>query len=423
MAALKVLISGGGVAGTSLAFWLTKLGHNVTVAEHFPSLRTTGLQIDLRGRGIEVLRRMGLEKAFREHAAPEEGGGFVDSKGRKRAYFGANKTGKGSQSFTSEFEIMRGDLCRIIHDATTGAKYIFGTSVASYKNTGSGVDVVFKNGETDTFDLMVGTDGVWSSTRKMMLGNEQAAAVWHSLHESAAYLTFPDPIKPGETYDATFYIATDKRTILLRRHNDTTRQLYLLLNRDDERLQKVTRGDVEAEKAAFKEIFADAGWRAPELLKQMQYSEDFYCERLGVVKSDVWSQGRVALLGDAAFAPGGSGMGTSCAMIAAYVLAGELSRSASEKTENIKVALKRYDETFRPFVDLVQKGADNSAFKWLMPSSRFGIEVFHLITTALMWLKIDMIVKFFMIETEEKWKLPEYEALREVEGEIRCGEE
>lgn len=224
MAALKVLISGGGVAGTSLTFWLTKLGHSVTVVEHFPSLRTTGLQIDHRGHGIEVRRRMGLEQAFQKHAALEEGGGFVDSKGRKRAYFGANKTGKGSQSFTSEFEIMRGDFCRIIHDATTGAKYIFGTSVASYKDTESGVDVVFKNGETDAFDLMVGTDGAWSSTRKMMLGNEGAAAVWNSLHESAAYLTFPDPIQPGETYDATFYIATGKRTMLLRRANDTTRR-------------------------------------------------------------------------------------------------------------------------------------------------------------------------------------------------------
>jgi 2-polyprenyl-6-methoxyphenol hydroxylase-like FAD-dependent oxidoreductase len=59
---MKVLIIGEGIAGNALAFWLSKLGHDVTVFEWFPSLRATGLQIDLRGHGIEVLRRMGLEK-------------------------------------------------------------------------------------------------------------------------------------------------------------------------------------------------------------------------------------------------------------------------------------------------------------------------------------------------------------------------
>jgi 2-polyprenyl-6-methoxyphenol hydroxylase-like FAD-dependent oxidoreductase len=54
---MKVLINGGGIAGNALAFWLSKLGHSVTVVERFPTLRTTGLQIDLRGHGIEVMKR------------------------------------------------------------------------------------------------------------------------------------------------------------------------------------------------------------------------------------------------------------------------------------------------------------------------------------------------------------------------------
>ncbi|KAM3414972.1 hypothetical protein BST61_g10109 [Cercospora zeina] len=433
MPSLKVLISGGGVAGTSLAFWLTKLGHHVTVVEHFPSLRTTGLQIDVRDEGIEVLRRMGLEKAFREHAAPEEGMQLVDSKGRKRVYLAANKSGKGSQTFTSEFEIMRGDLCRLIHDATDGANYVFGTSVASYKDTESGVDVLFKNGKAETFDLMIGADGVWSSTRKMMLGKQGAAVVWHPLHEAAAYLTIPDSMQPGQTYDADFYIAPDQRSILVRRHNPTTKQLYLLLNRDDERLQKTKRADVDAEKAAFAEIFADAGWKAPELLKAMQQSDDFYCERLGMVKMDTWYQNHVGLLGDAGYAPGGSGMGTTCAMIGAYVLAGEISqycRSVSSENDTsheglrngLPSALKAYDRTFRPFMDIIQKGAEGSIVSWLLPTSPFGIEVFHTIAEILMWLKIGTILQFFMIKTGEKWKLPDYEALREVEAELRANE-
>ncbi|RYO98383.1 hypothetical protein DL766_000797 [Monosporascus sp. MC13-8B] len=135
MAQLKVLTVGAGIAGNSLAFWLSKLGHNVTVVERFPSLRTTGLQADLRGHRIEVPRRTGLEKAFRSLAVPEQGIQIVDSSGRPRAYFPANnKSGQGRQAFTSDFEIMRGDLCRLLYDATKDrSEYVFGTSVEGFE--------------------------------------------------------------------------------------------------------------------------------------------------------------------------------------------------------------------------------------------------------------------------------------------------
>lgn len=73
MRTLRVLICGAGVAGNALAFWLSRQGHVVTIVERALSLRTTGLQIDLRGHGVTVLRRMGLEKAFRSLSVDEEG--------------------------------------------------------------------------------------------------------------------------------------------------------------------------------------------------------------------------------------------------------------------------------------------------------------------------------------------------------------
>ena len=134
MAPLKILICGGGLAGNALAFWLSKLGHDVTVVERWPSLRATGLQIDLRGSGIKVLKRMGLEEAFRARSVQEQGLEFVNSSGKQKAYFPANKTGQGLQSFTTDYEIMRGDLCRLFHDATKDrVKYIFGMTVKSFE--------------------------------------------------------------------------------------------------------------------------------------------------------------------------------------------------------------------------------------------------------------------------------------------------
>lgn len=429
MAPLRCLISGGGVAGTSLAFWLSKLGHDVTVVEQYPSLRTTGLQIDIRGHGIEVLRRMGLEPGFRERAAPEEGLQFVDSNGCNRAYMGANKTGKGSQSFTSDFEIMRGDLCRLIHDGTHGrARYIYGTSVDTYKQDGNGVSVTLKNGKTEHYDFWVGADGAHSATRKMVLGAEASDAAFHSLHENNAYMTFRSKMAEGERYVAQMYPAPGHRMVLVRRHSPDEKQLYLLLPGDDERLLKVKRGDVPAEKAAFAEIFAGLGWQTPALLEEMHKADDFYCERLGLVKLDQWVHGRIAFLGDSASSPGGSGMGTTSAMVGAYVLAGEIGRrcgrgddaSSSDDKDGSKAgaldaALASYDKTFRPFVTEVQKGVDSSHGNW-MPTSDFGLNVMHSLLWALMFLKIDKLVMWMFQGGSETYPLPDYAELREAQA-------
>lgn len=154
MAPLKVLICGGGIAGNALAFWLTKSKHDVTIVERYPDLRVTGLQVDLRGPGIEVLKRMGLDQKFRARAAKEEGMRVVSSSGGEWAYFPANKSGEGQQSFTSDYEIMRGDLTRLLHDASN-AKILFGTSIQNYVDKGDSVEVVFSDGRTEQFDLYV----------------------------------------------------------------------------------------------------------------------------------------------------------------------------------------------------------------------------------------------------------------------------
>ena len=81
MANLKVAVSGAGIAGHALAFWLSKLKYDVTVIERFTTPRASGLQIDLRGEEIELLRRMGLENQFRSNAVKGLGAQLVDSKG------------------------------------------------------------------------------------------------------------------------------------------------------------------------------------------------------------------------------------------------------------------------------------------------------------------------------------------------------
>ncbi|XXH00805.1 hypothetical protein Hte_007156 [Hypoxylon texense] len=419
---MKVLISGAGIAGNALAFWLSKLGHEVTVIEWFSNLRATGLQIDLRGPGIQVLRRMGLEEAFRAKAAPEHGFQIVDGSGRRRAYFPANKSGKGLQSLTSDFEIMRGDLCHLLHDATAGrAKYVFGTSIESFEQTDHVVEVRFTGGKTDTFDLVVGADGQWSKTRRMMLGPDVPDALLPlGGGVYTAYFTMPRPIEKGEGYIATAYIAPGRKGFFLRRHSPDTVQVYMGCTSDSEKLKNARRGDTQAEKEALAEFYRGGGWRTKEIVEAMMDAEDFYCERMCLVKLDSWSRGRVTLVGDAGYCPSATtGMGTTCGMVGAYILAGEIARHCGggasgdgNTKDGLATALRAYEEKFRPFMDQVQEGVASDTGMWgSMPSSAFGIGVLNCIMSLVSFLRIDLAKWFLKEDAVKDWKLPEYAEL------------
>lgn len=418
---MKVLISGAGIAGNALAFWLSKLGHDITVVERFPSLRATGLQVDLRGHGIEVMRRMGLEKAFRFKSAPEQGMQIVDSSGRRRAYFPANKSGKGLQSFTTDFEIMRGDLCRLMYDATKSrTRYIFGTSIESFeqKDNSSSVQVRFTDGTTGRFDLLVGADGQGSRTRKMMFGPDTADG-FHPLDNLyTSYFTIPRPIQPAEEYIATTYMAPGGRGVMIRRHSPTEIQVYLGLRTDSERLKSARQtGNVQEQKKFLAETYQGSGWQTEEILNSLLKEtdeKDFYCERMGIVKLDSWSVGgRVTLVGDAAYCPSANtGMGTTCSIVGAYILAGEIGRHCEgcDTDDGLATALEAYERRFRPFMEQVQKGVLEEK-GGMMPSSAFGIAILNYVMGVASFFRLDIIGRWFLKEDVKGWELPGYEEM------------
>lgn len=154
MAPLKIFICGAGIAGPALAFWLSKLAHDVTVVERFPSLRVSGQQLDLRGPGIPVMKRMGLEDLFRAQGISEAGMQFVDDHGKRKAFYPVNTSGQGLQSFTTECEIMRGDLCRMLYNlGKKRVKYVFGVHVESFEQDADSVSLKFSDGKEDRFHL------------------------------------------------------------------------------------------------------------------------------------------------------------------------------------------------------------------------------------------------------------------------------
>ncbi|KAK2017483.1 oxidoreductase [Colletotrichum eremochloae] len=421
MSSLKVLISGGGIGGPALAFWLAKLGHNVTIIERSNTLRIQGQQIDLRGEGVEVVRRMGLEQSIRAKAVNEAGLTFVNLQGKPRATFEANKTGVGRQSFTSEFEIMRGDLVRILFQKTKdlGVKYVFGTSIESFEQDSESVTVRLSDGTTSTYDLLVGADGQGSKTRQLMLG-PSAKDPFYDLGLHMAFYTVPK--WKTDTNYATVCVSTKKRVMMTRNDNPETTQAYLAICPTDEKIKKLlvdaeTSRDTSRQKQLWSEFFRDAGWQADRFVDALQeggVSDDFYSVNIGQIRMDKCYKNRVALIGDAGYAPSVlTGRGTTCAFVGAYVLAGEITKHCSESSgrvsDGVPAALEAYDKEILALMKTVQDIGFRPS--WLYPSSRWVIAILNSILWLVATLKIDKIFQRFQSDDIEGWKLPEYPGL------------
>lgn len=425
MATLKALIIGGGIAGPALAFWLAKAGHDVTVIERYPSLRAQGQQIDIRGQAISVVRRMGLLDQVRAKVVDEEGLRFEDVSGKSLAVFLANKTGKGAQSFTSEFEIMRGDLCRIFYEASRaqGVKYVFGKAPDRLTQDDDAVDVHFTDGTSDRFDLVVGADGQGSRVRKMIMSPEEEE--FKSLGCYISYFTIPRQAK--DTNMATV-CNVPSRCMTLRCDNPKTTQAYLAIippdKETDDRLQRALASrDVAKEKQLWTRLFQDAGWQAPRILDEMnraQTADDFYFQELGQVKSKTWYKGRVVLLGDAAHCPSPlTGLGTSSALVGAYVLAGEITKyrakGKEENAANLAAALRAYDEVLRPFVEKAQTLSPGVP-GLLYPKTWWGVWVLQLVLWLVALLRFDKLATLLGSDDVKGWELPDYPALHNRDG-------
>ncbi|MEU4237067.1 FAD-dependent oxidoreductase [Actinoplanes sp. NPDC026619] len=402
---MKILICGGGIAGQALAYWLARGGHRVTVVERFPGLRDTGAQVDLRGQGIDAIERMGLLDVVRSRLVDEAGVAFVNARGRARATIMANTSGRGRQSLTSEYEIMRGDLVRILHDATKDdAEYVFGVSADRFEQDGQRVVAHFSDGSSGEFDLLVGADGQGSRVRRAIQPAGSPEPYWRvGIHMAYWFV----PRIASDTNIRDTYLASAGRMIMRRSHNPADTQAYFVLREESAEASAVHRESTDRQKQFWAARFRDAGWQADRFIDGMATTPSFYSQEVLQVRTDTWSDGRVVLVGDAAHcASPYSGMGISGGLVGAYVLAGEINRNPRD----LPRALANYDTTLRPFVDAIQAGVKPNLLKLGMPTSRLGVEAFLDATALASFLRIpDLVARLSTEDRGGAWQLPKYE--------------
>ncbi|MEU6824924.1 FAD-dependent monooxygenase [Streptomyces atriruber] len=400
---LRVLVAGGGVAGQALAFWLTRGGHRVTVVERFPALRASGAQVDLRGQGIEAVERMELLEAVRGRLVDEAGVAFVDSHGKPKATIMANTSGRGRQTLTSEYEIMRGDLVRILNDATKDdAEYVFGKSVDGFDQDEHRVTAHFSDGTSGEYDLLIGADGQGSRIRRALLPDGFDPYWRIGMH--MAYWFVPRIASDTDIRDT--YMVPGGRQIMRRSHNATETQVYFVMREESAEASAIHRAPVEQQQKFWADRFRDAGWQTERFIQGMEGSPFFYSQEIAQVRTDSWSMGRVALAGDAAHcASPYSGMGISGGLVGAYVLAGEVNRHA----DDLPTALANYDRVLRPFVDRIQAEVNPRILRLGMPMNKRAISAFQNATALACFFRIpDLVARFSKEDRGGDWKLPVY---------------
>jgi 2-polyprenyl-6-methoxyphenol hydroxylase-like FAD-dependent oxidoreductase len=344
---MKVLISGAGIAGPALAYWLHRYGFDVTVVEADPVPRPGGQAVDLRGVAKDVVERMGLMNNVRERCIDERGFAYVDKRGRFKARMPADLFG--GEGIVAEIEIMRGDLSAVLLEATRDrVDYRFGERIV-------GIDgpQVRLTRSTETFDIIVGADGVHSGVRALAFGPEKDFV--HDLGASTAYFTVPDPGDLDHWFH--MYSAPGRRNAAIRPEHDGLAKAMLSV------------GAPVKDRRDLAAAFKDVGWRVPAMLDAMWGADDFVLDTIAQVKVDQWWRGRVVLLGDAAYCGSPlTGLGTSTSIVGAYVLAGELKANA----DKYEAAFRNYQEVMRAYVTEAQKLPPGGVNSYL-PKSRMMI--------------------------------------------------
>jgi 2-polyprenyl-6-methoxyphenol hydroxylase-like FAD-dependent oxidoreductase len=339
MATRRALISGASIAGPTLAFWLAEAGWDVTVVERAKTLRTSGYPIDIRGTAVEIVRRMGLHDdvvAARYRHVPVA---LLAPSGRRLTTVAFGDLINDADS--GDVELTRGALGEIMFHATAErATYLFGDSISTITQSDTGVDVTFVHHPPASFDVVVGADGIHSHVRSLTFGDE-GQFIQH-LGPSAAIWDLPaDRFEPGAGY---MYSHAGRTVVVERPTNGEPARAFLSFVHAAP--GSVNLRDTAEVTGAIRTAFAEDRWRTAEVIDTLPLAADVYVDTVSQIRMDRWSKGRIALVGDAAYAPAFlSGKGTSIAIAGAYVLAGELTRH-----DDPRQAFAAYEQRLRGYV-------------------------------------------------------------------------
>ena len=364
----KILISGAGIGGPCLAYWLLRYGFEPVLVERAATLRTGGYIIDFWGRGFDVADRMGLLPALRREGYEIDEIRIVDEKGRRTGGFSA----RALQSVLGDryLSILRSDLAKLIYESLDGkVRTIFGDTVTAIEQDDKGARVTFKHAPVEQFDLVIGAGGLHSAVRGLVFGPEGR------YEEFLGYYAAAFSVAGYPRRDAGAYVSSAPGRQVSRYSLRGDRTVFFFVFARDARLP-ISPNDPRAQKDILRKVFGQDGWECPDILRALEDCGDLYFDSVSQIHMPSWSQGRVALIGDACFCPSLlAGQGGALAMAAAYILAGELSKAGGDH----HIAFQAYEDILQPLMTGKQRSAKRFAGSFA-PKTNLGIFLRNRIT-------------------------------------------
>jgi len=401
---MRVLISGAGIAGPTLAYWLHRYGFEPTIVERAPKLRTGGYIIDFWGIGFDVAERMGLLQDIRREGYIVREVRVVGPDGKRVAGFSVESVARIANG--RYVSIPRGDLAALIYRSIQdNVESIFNDSIAAIEPKPGLALVKFDSGRVREFDLVIGADGLHSRVREIVFGPEK---------QFERYLGYK-----VAAFEVPGYRPRDELVYVM--HTDVGQQVGRFALRGDRTVfffifvdpSPAIPDDISNQKESLYRRFGNSGWECHHVLQALDSATDLYFDRVSQVKMEgaktSWSRGRVALVGDAAFCVSLlAGQGSGLAMAAAYILAGELHRAGGA----YQTAFAQYQKGFGPFAERMQRSALKFAGTFA-PRSRFSMAVRNAVMNL---LRVAWIADFAIgRDLGDHFRLPAYETEREVD--------
>ncbi|MDX3757965.1 FAD-dependent monooxygenase [Streptomyces sp. AK02-04a] len=350
---MRAVICGAGIAGLALAGRLhNALGWEVVVLEKAPCPRTEGYMIDFFGPGYDAAEAMGMLPWLEELSYPVSEAAFVDDSGQCRARLDYDRLARSLDGRL--LSIMRPDLELALRERLSFAVGLrFGVGPARIDPSTHGIRLTLTDGSTLDADLLVGADGLHSTVRAMVFGEEQRYVRYLGYHTAA--FTIDDPQVHAEL-GGRFCLtdSVDRQMGLYALRNGKVAAFAVHRSADPRRPDDA--------RAALYRGYGSLGWLVPRALAGCPPSARVYYDQVAQTDLPSWSRGRVVLVGDACQAVSLlAGQGASLAIAGAYVLADQLASA-----RRVEDALHGYERLWRPVVRDRQRAARRTA-RWFVP--------------------------------------------------------
>jgi 2-polyprenyl-6-methoxyphenol hydroxylase-like FAD-dependent oxidoreductase len=390
-----VLISGLGIAGPTLAFWLRAAGFRPTLVEQAPALRDGGYVIDFWGLGYDIAERMGLRDAINDMGYHMREMRIVNEQGKRVAGFGTRvfRELTGGHYVTIPRSVLSRLLVERIKDST---EIIFGDQICDLRQQADRVEVRLADGGERTFNLVVGAGGLHSKVRRLALGPDERFEK-HLGYMVAAFET--TGYRPRDENVYVMYSFPGHMVGRVSLRDDRTLFLFVF---SAEAAALVTPPEAQQQKAILRARFGGKGWECSQILEALDRTDDLYFDRVSQIRMPRWSQGRIALVGDAAYCVSlVAGQGSALAMTGAYVLAGELASACGQHVEGFA----NYEKVLRAFIDAKQQGAERFAGAFA-PKTWWGLFLRNQVIKA---AAVPGIARFaFGRDIVDRLRLPDY---------------